>query len=235
MGVLRPLINRAQTQPDNRTVALSNKIATLPNAMTAARPLLGLYVAKRLLQGKPRTMPSMLLAGATDMEGWGARFIDKTFPQSGRGATKIGEGGDPIADTLLLLEVGGAALAAPRVNILGKLAVSVILAQETQKALWAVNTAKTYHRYAGGKIPIKTTIDGKEAMAEKILAGGLATWTNDFEDPLIRVSLGAASLGFAIAGALRGHREFLKYQSTAEDIIARVQNYDAYKNHPSEG
>ena len=162
----------------------------------------------------------------TDMEGWGARLIDKTFPRSGRGATVIGESGDPIADSLLLLEVGAAALVAPRVNILGKMAVAVILAQETKKSVWAIRTAKTYNDLTGERLTIATTLDGKEAMAEKILAGGLATWTNDVKHPGARLALGVAALGFAVSGAVRGHQEFIKYKATAAEMILDASTPD---------
>lgn len=223
MGVLRPLVNIAQSKSTERVKATSEKIVTLPNAMTLARPLLGLYVGKRLLKGKPRTMPRMFVAGVTDMEGWGARLTDKIIPDSGRGATVIGESADPIADSLLLLEVGGAALLAPRVSMLGKLAVALILAQETRKAAWAITTDRKYRELTGNKLTITTTMNGKEAMAEKILAGGLATWTNDVEHPVAKLVLGVAALGFAVSGALRGHEEFQKYKVIADDMILQAQ------------
>jgi hypothetical protein len=225
MGVLRPLIKRAQAPAAEREPATSTKIITLATAMTLARPILGAFwVGKNLVKGNKRIMPRMFFTAMTDNEGLVARAWDKLFPTSGRGVTVGGERADPVADSLMLFEVAGAAMAAREVSLLGKAALLIVSLQEGVKAKWAIGANSQFNALTGEQLKIPVTDPGKEAMAEKMLAGGLAVWTNDVEHPVVRTALGIGAVAFAVSRARRGHQEFQQFRSIGEAMIA-----DAYE------
>lgn len=223
MGILRPLVNRAQSVSPEASIAPSDKRVTPANVMTASRPLLGVWAARTLLRGKKYAVGAAFIAGITDMEGYVARKVDQKWPESGRGRSNKGKMADPIADTIMLAEVATGALLGPRVSRLGKAAVIIAIGQEAYKAQQAIRLNNTYQALTGEALDVPITMKGKEAMAEKMLGVGLATLTNSFDNSLVRTVTGAAALGFSVAGALRGHSAHLDNMEAAYDMISAAQ------------
>jgi phosphatidylglycerophosphate synthase len=223
MGVLRPLVKRSQSMNKNGELEPSDKWVTPANAMTASRPILGAIAAKKLVQGKPKAAVWAMVAAATDMEGIPARKIDEWKPEWHRGRSKKGKLGDPGADSSMLAELTIGTLFAPKVSLLGKLALVIVGAQETIKAVEAVSKDKEHRALTGEHLNVPITDDGKEAMIEKMGAAGLAILTNEFEHPVVRLGLGMTALGFAIAGAARGHAAHRENMRAADEIMANFQ------------
>lgn len=154
------------------------------------------------------------------MEGLVARGVDKWKPKSGRGTSTKGKLGDPIADTALLFELGTATIIAPKVSLLGKAAVAIVGIQEGVKAKQAIAKDRAHRALTGNPLDVPVTLQGKEAMAEKIVSSGLAVGTNEFRNPSIRLGLGVAAIGFAVAGAIRGHAAHRENMRAADEIMA---------------
>ncbi len=218
MGVLRPLVKTAQAVNPETDIAPSDKLATPATALTAVRPIIGGAVAYMLLKGKKPATAVAFVAGITDMEGWVARKISTKQPDSKLGISNKGKLLDPIADTIMLGEITAGILFAPRVSRLGKVAVTIVAIQEAVKAHDVVKANNEYRALTGMTLEIPVSDQGKEAMAEKMLAGGLATTTNDIEGVVSRTAVGLAALGFGIAGALRGRSAHKKNMQVAQEI-----------------
>ena len=71
MGVLRPLVNIAQSSSKERMPATSTKIITAPTVLTVLRPIGGAFVAYRLIKGMPRNTVRTFFTAMTDNEGIG--------------------------------------------------------------------------------------------------------------------------------------------------------------------
>jgi hypothetical protein len=224
MGVLRPFIGAGPASVEG--VEPSDRLLTPATGLSASRPILSGVAASMLLKGQRPVTPVVMAMAATDMEGRVARFFDKHFPEAEIGSSKFGAEADQIADTLGILILSGAALAAPRISIAGKVAIGVALGQEGRKAAWALNAANTYKNSTrseenprGEKLVIPSLPEGKEAMAEKLVGVVFATAINDFDDPLIRRGLEVAALSFAGAGALRGERVRREYDRQYQEMM----------------
>ncbi|MDB5164141.1 MAG: hypothetical protein JWS12_759 [Candidatus Saccharibacteria bacterium] len=220
MGVLRPVIAMTQRTDNPAEHEPSNKIITLPNALTLARPILADQAARKLVQGEKGALWLVMAMAATDMEGIPARLIDKYFPNSGRGKTKLGAEGDQVADVAAILRLGEAIRRAPRISLLGKTATALALAQETRKSVWAVKAAYRYQYYTGERLSIPTIEAGKEAMAEKLVAITFAVATHETDNPMARLALGMAAMGFAIPGALRGESVMKQYNASFQQMFS---------------
>jgi hypothetical protein len=173
------------------------------------------------MNGSRSVTPYVMGMAVTDMEGsLIARPIDVLLPGKGWGSTENGQPVDTICDTSGLLIVCGAALRAPRVSLPAKAAVAGVLGTEGRKAAWAISSSLEYTRAGGeGRLDIPTSLDGKEAMVEKLFAVTLACATNDVDPGLARNTLSAAALCFAGAGGLRGERAREMYQRQFVEIM----------------
>ena len=219
MGLFRPIIGKGLTiTPEG--IEPSDRMLTPANAMTAARPVLAIAAANRLLKGQRPVTPIVFFMGASDAEGNVARFISKIAPNSGLGVSTFGEEFDPVADTAAILFVGSACLRAPRMPVTAKLAVATALGHEGFKAAWALRTNHDYQRLSGERLKIKPTIEGKESMAEKLSAIGMAVLASDFDHPIVRQTLSAGALGFATVGSLRAERQRDIYNTQAMQMMA---------------
>lgn len=215
MGIIHNLVERSQ-RGGAPEVEQSDRIITPANLLSASRPALALKAASMLLHGQKGAGAVVALMAATDMEGYPARKIDKKWPESGLGTSKFGTKADTYADASAMLIVAGAALLAPRVSAPGKAAVGIVLAQEGYKTGWAALRAAQYLQATGELLEIPTDIIGKVAMVKKFVAIEAAVCTGDFDNPYIRQGLGAASLGFALAGASDGESARTSYQELFE-------------------
>lgn len=211
----------AELAPDD--VEPSDRVLTPANGMTASRPILAGIATKMLLTGQRPVTPVVFLMGASDAEGNLARFIDKHFPESGLGTSKIGAEWDPIADSAAVLMVGAACLVAPRVPVLAKVGVASALGQEGFKAVWALRQNAEYSELAGSRLVITPTLEGKASMAEKLSAIGTAVLASDFDNAVLRQGLGAGSLYFGVTGAFRAESQRQEYVEIAEQMIASLQ------------
>lgn len=246
MGLFRPFIKGDQLTLkeyiEHETHPELDKPFTPADALTVSRPILALKAAKMLLAGEKGATPVVAAMAATDMEGRVARFIDKKWPNSGWGCTAHGAPWDTYADTSALLIVGAATLLAPRVSKPAKAAMSMVLAQETSKAHWAFASNQEYMRHVKlnrslaemllsmdlidempvlpGKLELPTSVDGKEAMAEKLTAAVLAVATNDFDNQVVRTGLGVGALTFASIGTIRGERARGDYEPVVHKLIS---------------
>jgi len=228
MGIYRPLVNRAQVEHTGPEFEPSDRIITPPNMMTASRPVLATRAAIKLLRGERYVTPWVAAALATDMEGLPARFIDKRWPDSGMGSSKLGsEGGDTAADGLAIAILSGAALKAPRVTTTAKAAIAIAGGQETAKAVWYAQARREYgelttdEEHPGGShLSFEIGYDGKEAMIEKMLAVILGVATNDTDSRMARRVLSGLAMGHAIAGAARGEHARQGYVEQYEQMVA---------------
>ncbi len=221
MGIYRPLIKGARSLEEFEAIDHSNdKPVTPGDVMTYSRPPLAAVAAWMLLTER---RPASVVAGvamATDMEGQVCRFIDKHWPGSGYGSTEHGARNDPIADTAALIEIAGAALKAPRVSVAGKIATASVVGFEGYKTQWALRRNYNFQKLTGDQLILPTSIDGKEAMAEKMTAIELAVATNDIDNPLFRAALGVGAMAFAGVGDIRGGRARRAYEPLIEDLKA---------------
>jgi hypothetical protein len=178
--------------------------------------------AGMLLRSERPVTPWVLLMGASDAEGNLARFIDKIAPESGLGSSTRGAELDPIADTAALLIVSSAALFAPRMPLTGRAAIAAALGHEGFKAAWAIGKNNLYQDVANERLAIKPTLEGKESMAEKFAAVGLAVLASDFDNPYARNILGTAATALAATGVIRGEGERRIYDTLANEMIAKA-------------
>ena len=224
MGIYKPLVKRSQAINTESTVDHSNdKLVTVPNAMTLARPLVAFGAAYFLVTGSARNVKG-LIAGmaATDGEGSVGRIWDKVRPNSGRGTTLAGARWDPIADSIAVAEVSAAMLFAPKVTTIGKLAVGLVLGQEVRKTAWALRANSRYKKATGeDKLLLTPSIKGKESMVEKFAALEFAAATHDTTDRKQRFVLSALALGHAIVGSLRAETARKEYVPILEEMIAQ--------------
>ena len=171
---LSPIVNRAQSMKSGPEYLPSDRILTPATGLTIARPILGAWAAERLYHGKKGVSPIVAVMAATDMEGRLARFISKHWPESGLGVSTAGADLDPLADTAAILEVAAAALVAPRVSTLGKMAVATMFGQEGFKTKWALGANKIYKAQTNGeRLTMPVSNEGKEAMAKNLLVSHL--------------------------------------------------------------
>lgn len=224
MGIFKPFIGGVKdAQAFQSESHEHDKPFTVPDILTVSRPLLAVKAASMLLNSEKGVFPIVAIMGATDMEGKVARVIDKVLPNSGLGSTEHGAAWDTYADTLAILIVAGATLRAPRVTLPAKLATATILGQEGSKTAWALTRNHAYQRATGHRLKLPSSEQGKEAMAEKLSALGLAVATNDTDNPYVRASLSAAALGFAGIGSLRGERARVAYEPMIEEMLHNAQ------------
>lgn len=212
--MLTPLIERSQNigkgSEAPRDPDLPDRIFTIPTAlMTIPRPLIMGVAVRMLHKGIRPVTPVVFASLITDMEGAPARFIDEKWPESGLGTSSFGTEADIIADTAALVEVGLAALEAPRVPMLSKIAIGTVLGHEVVKGGWAMTAAANYTRQTGLRIKPATTVQGKASMAEKMIAVGAGVMASDFDNKAMRqgfslVALTAAGFGTARAEQQRG-------------------------------
>ncbi len=229
MGLLTPLVNKAQSLNHRPEATPSDRLFTPANGMTAARPILAAEIGKKLIKGERFVTPWMIALSASDAEGNVARFIDKHWPESGLGSSNLGADADPVADTLAMLIVSGAALRAPRVSMAGKIAVAGILAQEGKKTQWAISSDREHRRLTttdenpkGQKLNVPVENAGKEATLEKLIAITAAVATNDTDNSVLRAGLGVSALGFAAAGSIRGEHVRQRYEEQLDSLFARI-------------
>jgi hypothetical protein len=222
-SIFEPLVEPAQNINSGETNT-NGRILTIPTVgMTFPRPFLASKCAEMLIRGKGPVTPLVALTFATDMEGTPGRIIDKLLPDSGLGTSEFGAKADIVADTVALLEIGGAALFAPRMPITGKLAVGITLGHESLKSVWGLRKNHEY-RNAGSKenLYIKPTIEGKCSMAEKMVAVGLAVLASDFNKQKYRQPIAATALAFAVIGTARGEEQRQEYREIADNMIAEL-------------
>jgi phosphatidylglycerophosphate synthase len=147
------------------------------------------------------------------------------MPNSGLGTSPFGAKADIIADTAALVTVGGAALIAPRMPIVSRIAVATVFGHEAFKSTWGLNKNRIW-RKAGGNdnLYIKPTLNGKCSMAEKMTAVGFAVLSSDFDEQAYRQPLAAAALAFAVIGTARGEQERQDYEGIANEMIENLHN-----------
>lgn len=255
MGLFRPFINGVQPLEDyqrHESHPELDKPFTPADALTISRPILAAKAARMLVRGEVGVTPVVIAMAATDMEGKLARLIDKLYPGSGWGSTAHGAPWDTYADTLALLTVGQAALLAPRVSKPAKAAMGLVLAQEGYKASWAFKRNRAFRESVRNhegvlielksfgaidelpalpkKLELPTSLKGKESMAEKLTAAVAAVATNDFDNALLRSTLGTTAMAFATAGVLRGEAARREY----EPVIDIIMNQQAMALHDTE-
>lgn len=213
LSMIKSPFDRFITNPqakgsEEKTAPTSTKIATAANGMTAARPVLASIAANKLVHGEKGALPWVLAAAASDAEGNVARFWSKVFPNSERGTTIHGAVWDPRMDTIAALILCGAVLKAPRVSLLGKTAVGVVLGQEGRKTAWAINADMQYRELTESEehLWIQPTKEGKAAMAEKLTAICLAVATNETDNLICKTTLGASALAFGTMGSIRAEQ-----------------------------
>lgn len=173
------------------------------NILSASRPVLAGWAFEKLIHGEQWVTPIALAMIASDAEGYVARFFDAHFPQWHIGTSKYGPEADQYADATALLIFSAGALLGPKVSMSAKLAVGAVLGQEGIKAAWAIGKNFDYRAAGGDRLEIPSSLVGKLAMAEKLVAVALAGATNDF-DGRTRATLGAGALAFAGVGTARG-------------------------------
>jgi phosphatidylglycerophosphate synthase len=198
---------------------VQDHILNIPNAMTASRAFaLGPLGAKMLISGERGVTPIVAAMAASDAEGKVARAIDKrsiesTGKKNGYGTTELGKSIDPVADTVGFLEIAAAALKSPRTSALGKVAVGIVLAQESVKSGWAVRADKAHRKATvspevprGEKLVLDVTKTGKRATGAKFAALSGAVLTHDLEPGKARTAAGVGAVASAVAGAVLGER-----------------------------
>ncbi len=224
MGVLARFIDKAPLASNPEAAAqLSANVLTPATALTATRPALAAKAARMLLRGERYVTPVVAAMAASDMEGVVARFVDKRWPEWGRGTTRFGVAADKYADVAGVLLVAGAALRAPNVSRSGKLAVAGIIGQESLKVAWAVSAGVQYKQAAGQNLDLPPSALGKEAMAEKFVGVCAAVATNDTDSDILRTAFGATALAFAGNGALRGESARRDYAEQLNAMMAGIQ------------
>jgi len=219
MGVLRRFITEPRPMDSE---LISDKLLTPANALTATRPLLAAKAARMLLAGDRYVTPLVVVMAATDMEGAVARFVDKRWPDAGRGTTKSGIVADKYADVAAILCVAGATLRAPRVAMAAKAAVAVALGQEGTKVAWALNRGAQYRTATSENLDFPANALGKESMAEKLIAVSAAVATNDTDSHILRTGLCAVAAGFAGSGALHGEQARREYDELFQELMAEA-------------
>ncbi len=220
MGVFRPLIGGIRSAEENAAIDHSNdKPFTPADVLTVSRPVLAATAGYMLLHGKRPASVVAAAAAATDMEGVLARAIEKRWPGSGWGITEHGAEWDTYADATALLIIGACALKGPRVSLMGKAAIFEIIGQEGSKAGWAMYQNARYQQAEEGRLYLPPSLQGKEAMAEKLVGAVFAVATNDFDDLRMRTGLGVAALGFATTGAIRGELARRSYQPMIDEMM----------------
>lgn len=187
------------------------RFLTPATVMTLSRPLMAAKLSQNLIAGKGTVTHWMLAVGASDGEGYVARYMDKHHPEFRMGSTEIGKALDPIADTAAFLEISVAALKAPRVSKLGKIAVGIVLAGESVKTAWATWANIKHRRTTGEQLVIKPSRQGKIATAEKFAALTAAVATHDLKPGRKRTMLGILAVGTAIDGVIRGEKARREY------------------------
>jgi phosphatidylglycerophosphate synthase len=222
MGIYRGIVERSQGI-NHSEVESNDRIFTIPTAFTAAREPLALIAAGKLLRGEHPVTPWVFASFITDLEGVPGRLLDKYKPEWKLGSSEFGALADKYADTAAVLTVAGAALIAPRMPVVGRAAVLTAFGQEGVKAAWAVRKGLEHRKATGKNLNIPPSIEGKEAMAEKMTALGLAILASDLEKPAPRQAVSAAALGFAVVGSLRAERERDKYDQMADEMIIEAR------------
>ena len=215
----------ASSEINNSETNNEDRIVTIPTTtMTAPRPILAAHSARKLLTGSNPVSPWVAATFATDMEGAPGRLIDKIWPNSRLGTSDFGAKADPIADTMAVLQIGGAAIFAPRMPIMGRAAVATAIGHEGFKGVWALRANKAWKTAGGdGNLYIPPTQEGKCSMAEKMSATGLAVLASDFDDQRIRQPIAGAALALSVMGTLRGENERQHYAGVAQEMIAGIQ------------
>ena len=210
----------------------SDRLLTPANIVTAARPILGSIATKKLIKGERGVFKYVMGVGVSDgIDGWLSRAIDRRWPNSGMGTTKIGAPGDTVADVATVLPIGLGTLAAGRVPLSAKLGLGAVLAQESTKLNWARKANSDYKQAGGeGQLYIQPTKGGKEAMAEKFSCLGLAALASEFENPVVQGVIGAAALYFGVTGALRGNEAVGQYTSEAAALTRDLQTSQDAQN-----
>jgi len=221
MGIFRPIISKGlEIEPTGYEP--TDSWLTPANAMTAARPLLALKAAEMLLRGKRPVTPVVFFMGMSDGEGNMARALDKYKPEWHIGTSTKGAEYDPIADTAAILIVSSAALFAPRMPVVGRAAIATALGHEGRKVAWAIGKNNLYKEVAGERLHIPPSLEGKESMAEKLSAIGLAVLASDFDNQYARQTLSASAMALAVTGARRAEGERLIYDGIADSMIAEA-------------
>lgn len=229
MGVLAPLVKKTQNGPHRSPEDMSTKKITPATLLSSARVILGFSIAKDLLSTK-NTNPAKLFLkttamAASDAEGNVARFIDKHWPDSGRGTTKWGASADVVADTLSLIIVGAGAVLSPKIDKAAKAAIGVTLAHELGKAKWAKDKAEEYKDLTGRVLAIEPTPEGKESMAEKYLGITLLVNTAGLkEGSSLKHLTTLAGFMFNIIGTKRSEEQRKVYDQNATELIEAARS-----------
>lgn len=234
MGVFRPFIRGVKSLEEYRAKEAEqshDQPVTPADLMTYSRPLLAAKAGKMLLNGEVGVTPVALAMAASDLEGYPARLIDKLWPDSGYGTTAHGARNDTYADAAALLVVGAATLKAPRVTRSGKAAMAAILGQEGFKAAWALRRNREYQDLTGQRLELPSSLEGKEAMAEKLTGAVFAIATNDTDNTYVRAALSAGALYFAGVGSWRGERARRNYDETIEGMFISAAEKLAHVVH----
>ena len=223
MGLFRPLVERAQTTNKIEVDHSNDKPFTPVDAVSLSRPLyFAPKIARMLLKGERYVTPYVMSMAATDAEGNVARVIDKLLPDQGWGSTEHGERTDILCDTTGILLISGAGLRAPNVSLGSKLAIAGILGAEGVKASWAISRSLKYKNAGGGRLDIPVSLDGKEAMLEKLVAISLALATNDTDDRLMRTGLTGGALYFGTTGSVRGESARRSYETQVQEMLSEL-------------
>lgn len=218
MGIFRPIIEKGlDVPPDN--IEPSNRIFTPATVMSALRPVFALQAAHKLITGKKNVTRTIFLMAASDAEGNLARFIDKRWPKSGMGSSKVGAQADQIADTLGGFFTASGIIAGRNVTLSARLAAFGVLAHEGYKAKWALAKNQEYQNVTGQRLEIASTVEGKESMAEKLASLMLAGATADMAPGLNRSFVGFGALVMATSGVIRGESQRKVYNQTANEMI----------------
>lgn len=209
------------------TVDPEGRLINPANVLSASRPLLAARAAQMLIQGKRGVTPVVVAMAATDWEGNVARALDKYFPDLHIGTSEIGPEADQYADAAALLTVSLGALLAPRVSLAGKSAVGMVLGQEGMKLAWALRKSTDYAAATNGdRLVVPSSVVGKYAMAEKLIAVSLAVATNDVDPGGFRTALGTGAVTFAALGSARGAYAIHGrggYNSIVTDQISQIR------------
>ncbi len=226
MGLFKRFINDTRSNPGPEIDHSHDKIATPANAMTLSRVPLAYLAAQRLYKGKRLSSFFTLAMAASDAEGNVARYIDKKYPDSGRGTTNHGKLADPIADTAGLLTVSTGALLSQRVSPAAKCAIGLVLGVEANKAAWAYRQASSYKKATGKDLKPNVSLEGKEAMAEKFTALLFAVATSEVEPGWKQSLLGAVAVGFAVSGTIRGESARRDYSEVINGALTDFKAED---------
>ncbi len=213
-SIFNKFVKNPRIEPQqNSEVAPSDRVITPANVMTLSRVPLAVECARRLRKGQKGALKFAIASAASDMEGIAARTIDRLFPESGYGTSVAGAEWDPRVDTAAALVIATGVLLAPRVSLLGKTSVSIVLGQEGLKTAWALKADMNYRSltHAVDHLSMQPTKGGKEAMAEKLTSLCGAVAINETDSPMLRTSLGVGATSLAISGALRGEEARHEY------------------------